>query len=251
MIKIGLTAAFFYPDKSRTVFGPKSLTYAENDMLAWLSQDDCMPFIIPDIKDKQLDNYLDNIDVLVLQGGSDIAPQTYHHEPIANGRWPGDAHRDQYELRVLDRALKKKIPVLGICRGFQLLNVYFGGTLFQDIETEVSNKVAHRDADAYDKISHEIELVDGELLQNIYLGQNEIRVNSVHHQAIKKLGENLVVDALSTPDKIIEAFHYNDMTKHFVIAVQWHPEFSHSLGKQVADPDLLLNYFLSQAEKQK
>ena len=79
--------------------------------------------------------------MLVLQGGTDISPETYKESGIENNRWHGDKYRDEVELRILDIAFELKLPVLGICRGFQLINVYLGGSLYQDLETQIPLKL--------------------------------------------------------------------------------------------------------------
>jgi putative glutamine amidotransferase len=202
-----------------------------------------MPILLPDLPWEELEQYLKEMDGFVFQGGSDVSPKSYNEEMIENGRWPGDYHRDKYELKIMDWAFKNQKPILAICRGFQVANVYFGGTLFQDLKLQTNTPVEHRNAELYDKVFHDVELTKESLLKSIYPG-SKITVNSVHHQGVKTLGKNLVVDATSPEDNLIEAFHYHDMNKNFVLAVQWHPEFSHTLKDTVVDPKPLLDMFL-------
>jgi putative glutamine amidotransferase len=155
----------------------------------------------------------------------------------------------------MDYAFKNKKPVLAICRGFQVLNVFFGGTLYQDLGTEIQTPVKHRDAEIYDCIHHEVELVPMGILTDWYGLKNQntpkIRVNSVHHQGIKKLGRDLVVDAISPDDKLIEAIHYANTSENFMVGVQWHPEFSYTLGSQVSDPKPIYDHFLKAVESKR
>lgn len=248
MIHIGVSACFMYPDKTRLVFGHKTLAYLEQDMARYLSRKGVMPVLIPDLPQEELTEFLDEMDGLVFQGGSDIAPSTYQESPIENGRWPGDPFRDQYELKIMDYAFKKQKPIYAICRGFQLANVYFGGTLFQDIKTCTATTLEHRNADLYDHVYHDITCTENSLLKEIY-GKDTLSVNSVHHQGIKSMGKGLVVDALSTLDQLVEAFHYQNMQENYLLAVQWHPEFSHTIKDKVADPAPLYDHFLNAVTK--
>jgi putative glutamine amidotransferase len=241
MIRIGVSACFLYPDPARTVFGHKTLVYLEHEMSRFLSGKESMPILIPDLPREELVPFLSAMDGFVFQGGADIAPSSYGETPIENGRWPGDPRRDAYELAILDWAVKNQKPVLGICRGFQLLNVYFGGTLHQDLALQTGTPVEHRNAEKYDHIFHEVECVEGGLLHDIY-GRNKLVVNSVHHQGVKTLGRDLKVDARSVPDQLVEAFHHAGPVP--ILGVQWHPEFSHTLKGVVADPKPLLDHFL-------
>lgn len=241
MIKIGISSCFMYPNKDRTVFGPKMLNYLENDMARYLSKEGVLPVLIPDVEDKFLAPILKEIDGFVFQGGSDLAPETYGEEPI--GKWKGDPYRDQYELKIIDFAIKNQKPVFGICRGFQLMNTYFGGTLYQDIATQKPKLNSHRSADLYDNIKHSIHFVENAYLAKVYKGVKDPHVNTVHHQAIKDLGNNLEVYATSE-DNLIEAFGYTEEPTGKVFGVQWHPEFSHTLSDEVIDADKLYNAFL-------
>lgn len=247
MIKLGVTSCFMYPDPNRAVFGHKTLTYFEHDMSRFLSRPGVMPILLPDVPWAQLEQYLSEMDGFVFQGGADISPLNYKEDPIENGRWPGDYHRDQYELKIMDWAFKNKKPILAICRGFQLVNVYFGGSLYQDLKLQTQTSVEHRNAELYDKIFHPVECTPDSLLEKIYQ-QKILTVNSVHHQGIKLLGSGLVVDALSKEDNLIEAIHYKEMDEHFILAVQWHPEFSHTIKDKVINPEPLINYFLKRLE---
>ena len=167
MLKIGVTACFFYPDPSRAVFGHKTITYLERDMSRYLSRPGVLPVLIPDLaSETDLKEILDQMDGFVIQGGSDMAPESYGEKPI--GRWLGDRHRDEYELKIMDYAIRQGKPVYGICRGFQVMNVYFGGTLFQDTVTQRSGTPEHRDADLYDQMNHPVELIEGTLFHRLY-----------------------------------------------------------------------------------
>lgn len=243
MKKIGVTSCFMYPDSTRTFFPVKTLTYFEKDMSLFLSKKGVMPILLPDLPWEELEQYLLEMDGFVFQGGSDVSPKSYNEEMIENGRWPGDYHRDQYELKIMDWAFKHQKPILAICRGFQVANVYFGGTLYQDLKLQTHTQVEHRNAELYDKIFHQVTLTKESFLHSFYKNET-ITVNSVHHQGIKTLGKHLVIDAICPHDQLIEAFHYQDMQKHFVLAVQWHPEFSHTLKETVVDPAPLLETFL-------
>ncbi|MEY2988093.1 MAG: hypothetical protein RJB13_1614 [Pseudomonadota bacterium] len=248
MLKIGLSACFFYPDPERVVFGHKSLSYVENDMASFVAQEGVMPVLIPDLPMTRLEPLLSELDGLILQGGADLCPESYGEPFLNKERWPGDKYRDAYELRLVDYFFKKHRPILGICRGFQLLNVYFGGTLCQDIATELNTTLEHRNALTYDRIHHSVLLSDSGWLSGLY-GKERVEVNSVHHQAIKKLGKDLCVDALSESDGIIEAFTHSAHEEHFVAGVQWHPEFSATLAGVVASPDPIIRSFLNAAKK--
>ncbi|MEO1012007.1 MAG: gamma-glutamyl-gamma-aminobutyrate hydrolase family protein [Bacteroidota bacterium] len=241
MIKIGISACFLYPDKNRVVFGPKSLTYIENDMARYLTQKGVLPILIPDVETELLQDILAQMDGFVFQGGNDLASETYGEKPI--GKWKGDRYRDQYELRIMDYAIQNGKPVLGICRGLQLMNVYFGGSLYQDTVTQNPDAMAHRSAELYDTIRHPITFKKDSFLDRLYVDEKAPHVNTVHHQTIKELGENLEVYA-TAPDGIIEAIGYTKEPEGKVMAVQWHPEFFHTLKDELIDANKVYDAFL-------
>ncbi|WP_281613845.1 gamma-glutamyl-gamma-aminobutyrate hydrolase family protein [Flammeovirga sp. SubArs3] len=242
MIKIGITPCFFYPDMSRSTFGPKSLTYVENNMMEYVAQEGVLPIVIPDIDKKLLNKVLDKLDGVILHGGSDVAPETYGEQPI--GPWLGDAYRDQFELYVIDYMIKKGKSIFGICRGFQLLNIYYGGSLYQDTITQREGVKEHRSAEKYDTIYHPINILENNFLKEIYPSEKQQFVNTVHHQSIKKLGDGLQIWATSD-DGIIEAFGDPNKPKGKVMGVQWHPEFSKTLGDKIINPQPLYKAFLT------
>ncbi len=159
---------------------------------------------------------LEKCDGLVLTGGVDVAPELY-------GDWPDetvhvDSERDGAEYRMIELALKKEIPVLGICRGLQILNVFFGGTLIIDLEKfcKRNHKAVSDDKDRF----HGIKLVEDSNLK-IFIKLETGTVNSSHHQAADRIGNGLKV-AARADDGTVEAIESNNGTKIF--AVQWHPE---------------------------
>jgi len=163
---------------------------------------------------------MNKIDGLILSGGPDIHP--IHFGKIQDTSLCSiDLHRDSLELALIDIAYRKKIPILGICRGLQILNVYNGGSLFTDIPTQLpQNKVVHQVKDG--DINHKVRLDTNSIIYSI-INSNEIIVNSNHHQSIDRLSTHFVATAYAD-DGIIEAIESKNINKHFVIAVQWHPE---------------------------
>lgn len=254
-IKIGVSAYFIYPDPKRPFFGYKMAACLENDLARYLARPGMMPILIPDLEPDRLHELLQDMDGFVLQGGADIAPQTYGHNPLNLDMWPGDPLRDHHELKILEFAVANDKPVLGICRGCQIINVYFGGTLYQDLRTELGDKALHRDPDLYDKVHHGIAFEPNGLLAQLYAGELQKnttpRVNSVHHQGIRELGKELKVEAVCPDDRLVEAISYKDLRHKFILGVQWHPEFSHTLKEQIVPPEPLYNYFIDEIKKRK
>src|SRR5690606_36932478 len=251
MLKIGISACFMYPDPTRIVFGKKTLNYLENDMARYIARQGVLPVLLPDLQEDVVMELVEEIDGFTFRGGNDLAPQSYGEEPILAGRWMGDAYRDQYELKIMDYAVKAGKPVFGICRGLQLMNVYFGGSLYQDIATQKEDAILHRDAEQYDHLLHAISLTEGKLLDSLYGKDSPMKVNSVHHQAIKDRGKELEVLVVCPEDGIIEAIGYTGAEEGKVMAVQWHPEFSDSLSEQLLDKQRLLDVFLNHVKEAK
>lgn len=218
-------------------------------MAHYLAKEDVLPVLIPGLRDRELEQFLSHMDGFVLQGGSDLCPETYGEDFLNKEKWPGDRERDIYELKIANYAFKNSKPILGICRGAQLLNVYFGGTLYQDLQTERQNTRIHKDAAKYDTHYHAIEFNRDTIFSRIYANETNPHVCSVHHQGIKRLGNGLVVEAICTEDKLIEAFTYQNMNQHFVMGVQWHPEFTHTLMQKLIPADPIYHYFLDAIKK--
>lgn len=183
-------------------------------------------------------DYVAELDGLVLQGGADVSPESYRQQPI-HPDWAGDRVRDRYEIELLWEFVFQGKPVLGICRGAQLINVAFGGTLIQDIASQVPDAIAHHDQDAYDEHAHEISIEPSSSLARLYPGIGRARVSSIHHQAIGDLGNGLAAEARSVPDGLVEAVRWTGSS--FVLGLQWHPEFhgrrARSAGPAPANAD--------------
>ncbi len=248
-VKVGISACFFHADPDRPVFTGKTLQYLEQSVAHWVMSTGALAVMIPSpVGDTQkgdasLDDYAAWLDALVLEGGSDVWPGSYGEEPL-DERWHGDRVRDDYERALLAAFAARGKPVLGICRGLQLMNVAHGGTLFQDIETQRPGAVRHRDAIAYDRNLHPLDFVAGTRLAEIFEGTPNTVVSSVHHQAIKDLAPGFVVEARCPVDGMIEAIRKPG--RNFMAAVQWHPEF-HRHGEGTLDDRPLLEDFLAAA----
>lgn len=179
-----------------------------------------VPVVIPVVEDLTLvAEQMQGIKGLLLSGGHDVSPQFYGEEP-AQTLQGVNQKRDQHERELIRYAHQTGQPLLGICRGLQLLNVTFGGTLYQDIDSLSPNILQHMQKSYPYCPSHQVELVKGTLLQKLF-EQDELAVNSYHHQAIKKVAPDFLVNARSK-DGMIEGIEKKG--EGFVVAVQWHPE---------------------------
>ena len=230
---IGISARIHHPVGPVLDLGgvyTKTLHYLEQSVAHWVLAKDVLAVMIPAIEsdglirrgDMSLSSYAEHLDGLVLQGGADIAPESYGETPLTP-EWAGDRIRDRYEIDLFNAFVAAGKPVIGICRGCQLINVALGGTLFQDIPTQVAEAMSHRDVDLYERALHDVNLIQGTRLAQMYPGVKQAKINSIHHQAVKDLGRELVVEALGVPDGIVEAIRWRGPS--YVFGMQWHPEF--------------------------
>lgn len=166
----------------------------------------CPVFIPPT---SHINKYAETINGLIIPGGADLDPHYYKEKSLPTVK-PVPKKRSDFEVALLQGIIKRRKPVIGICYGMQLMNVAFGGTLYQDINSQLSVEINHK------KGYHKIVIAE-----NTFLRKGRFSVNSTHHQAIKRLGKGLKAFAFST-DNIVEAFYHE--TLPYVVGVQWHPE---------------------------
>ncbi|GHC97057.1 hypothetical protein GCM10007320_51520 [Pseudorhodoferax aquiterrae] len=247
-LKIGLSACFSHADPARSLFTGKTLQYVEQSIAHWLMSTGAMVVMVPcptgstQRGDVTYEHYAQWLDGLVMHGGADVWPGSYGEEPL-HENWAGDRIRDEYDKALVAAFEAVGKPIFGVCRGLQLLNVAFGGTLYQDINTQVPDSFVHRDAVTYDLNYHSVNILQGSRLSRLYPGVERVRVNSIHHQAIKRLADAFEAEAFSVSDGIIEAIRRKDPAKSYVAAVQWHPEF-HQPGSDTIDDAAMLKDFL-------
>ena len=179
-----------------------------------------MPVILPVTEDHDLvAEYVRVLDGLLLTGGDDVPPEAYGESPLEQTKTLSP-RRHRFEKALVEAWLRTRKPILGICRGCQQVNVVCGGTLVQDIPTQVGTSVIHRDPKGGGDAAHRVAIEPGTTLRSL-LSSASVQVNSNHHQAVKDVGNNLRVTARS-PDGLIEALEFTD--GRFGLLVQWHPE---------------------------
>jgi putative glutamine amidotransferase len=182
-----------------------------------------LPLMIP--PDPELvadpDQVLERIDALILAGGVDIDPAIYGAEPHQETETGTPRERDDTEIALVRRALELDLPVLGICRGMQVLNVALGGTLLQHVPDLVGHSQHRRTPGTFADSDHEVRLAPGSLVA-LAAGEELHSTKSHHHQAVQEIGQGLEVTGWSAFDELPEAIEAPD--RRFALGVQWHPE---------------------------
>lgn len=230
---------------SKNPIGPRnrSLHCLEPSLAYRLFDLGAVPVMVPTF-DKDQDNerfdraisaYVEQVDGLILQGGVDISPILFGESPRA-GSHETDLMRDLFELELFRRFYRRGKPILGICRGCQLINIALGGTLCLDIVEDIGGTVSHRNQHEDENNFHEIEFLPDGVLRRLYGSRQRGLVNSIHHQAIKKLGAELAVEA-SSPDGVVEAI--SGTAGSYLVGVQWHPEFMSEPHEQFVEAEPL------------
>lgn len=254
-LRIGITARLLHDPPPGMGLPQKRLQFLESSMAHWIMEHRAIALMVPfvDEDSARLSNrapigeIVDLLDGLVLQGGIDICPETYG-DTLRNPAWVGDAIRDRYELALLGAFIEARKPVLGVCRGAQLINVHFGGTLVQDIPTLWPGAIRHQDTGHYDRLMHEVGFEPGSSLASLYGNATPHCVTSIHHQCVDRLGAGLRVEARCPDDRVIEAIRHEGAG--FVLGVQWHPEFHLSPDEAtqgLLDSGPMMNAFLHAA----
>jgi putative glutamine amidotransferase len=179
-----------------------------------------LPLVLAPGRPEDAADLLDHVSALVLTGGADIDPSLYgeSRRPEVKAVF---RERDQFEIALCREALRRDLPLLAICRGHQVLNVATGGTLIQDIPSQVGGALNHDPDTERWQPAHDVRILPGTRLREI-LGRDRIAVNSIHHQSIKTPGRGLVVSASAVGDDVIEGIEAPG--RRFVLGVQWHPE---------------------------
>jgi putative glutamine amidotransferase len=187
----------------------------------WLNENDIDHVVLDYDKPEEGFKDFENCSGLILTGGADIYPEVYCDWDTSESKGSYLPHRDGFDLKLLRMAIEEKKPVLGICRGLQLINIYFRGSLIFDLE-EIRGVNHKRVSDTEDRI-HDVKIFNGTILHDI-IKREELQVNSSHHQSADRIGEGLIISAKST-DGVVEGLEYEVKDgKNFLIAVQWHPE---------------------------
>jgi putative glutamine amidotransferase len=190
------------------------------DYLRSVEQAGGVPLLLPPVSPGDAAHLLERLDGVLLSGGGDVDPVLYGKKPHPRlGRV--DRRRDDFELALARAALERDLPILAICRGQQLLNVATGGTLLQDIPSDLVGASEHDAPGGRRRRSHVVELLPHTRLRAI-LGRDTVAVNSFHHQAVDRLGRGLAAAGRCPEDGVVEALEAGD--RRFVVAVQWHPE---------------------------
>lgn len=190
------------------------------DYIQAISEAGGVPLLIPVGAEKDLEQVCNVLDGLLLSGGYDVDPLTFGEEPHAKLGDVTEA-RDTQEFALIKQMIALEKPILGICRGEQILNIALGGTLYQDIAAQFEGEaIQHSQKAKRSYQSHYVSIVEGTILASI-VGTEKVKVNSFHHQAVRNVGNSLIAAGKSS-DGLIEAIEGTG--KSFVLGVQWHPE---------------------------
>jgi putative glutamine amidotransferase len=233
-------------------FRGRTLQYLDPAVAAWVMRGNAVAVMIPSTTEEELEpdapgsarQFATRLDGLVLQGGADIHPGCYGQAVEHSG--VTDEVRDRFELSLLRAFVAAGKPVLGVCRGMQLINVLYGGTLHQDLQQAGVTRASHVLPGTWDGHHHELLLEPGGWLGGLHPGLDGARVNSIHHQGVDRLGEGLVVEARAA-DGVVEAIRH--VGEPFVVGLQWHPEFHGAQAPGLLSPDPVMSAFLDAARR--
>ena len=219
---IGISASMIFEEKDELFLGDKYSCVAHSYVDA-IYKSGGIPVVLPILKDiSAIREQVKLLDGIVLSGGRDVDPHFYGEEPLEKLQaiFP---ERDVHELALIKFAVELNKPILGVCRGQQILNVAFGGNLYQDISYMPGEHIKHNQIGSPYQPTHSIKIDKKSTLFKMADKLEVERVNSFHHQAIKKLADDFKVIA-TAPDGVIEAIEYSGKEDLFIMAVQFHPE---------------------------
>lgn len=197
-----------------------------------------IPIVIPP-QSGNIDQLLDIVDGLLLSGGGDINPERYGDDEVHEKTYGVHEGRDALEIELARKAIERDIPTLCICRGIQILNVALGGTLYQDVAGQFSPDLTHRQHDLgipKDQPGHSVTVAKDSLLADTY-GTETVQVNSFHHQSLRDVAQELIVNA-TAPDGTIEGVEHPNKT--WILGVQWHPEMMFQTHNEHLKPFTML-----------
>ncbi len=216
--KIGISGSLLIDEGG--MFPGYERAYVNNDYIQSVAMCKAVPYIVPIVNDDEIiKEQILNMDALILSGGHDVNPLNWGEEP--NQKLGGILpKRDTFDFKLLKFALEMKKPILGICRGEQVINVYGGGSLYQDLSLIEGCYIKHNQQHLSNVATHTAIIKEGTKLYKI-LGEKEIHINSFHHLAINKIADGYIVSAVSK-DGVVEAIEKEG--EDFVIGIQWHPE---------------------------
>lgn len=217
--RIGMTVNYIGPEEAKCPSSTGSF-YLNRSYVEAIQRAGGIPVPLLYLEDQDLDVLLDSLDGLCLTGGKDIDPSHFGEEPHPTAERISPA-RTRSEIHLAQQAVERDIPMLGICLGHQTINVALGGDMYQDLPSQFPGTMPHKNTEADRGVkTHEIRLLPGTRLREI-LGSDRLQVNSVHHQAVRRVADGLVVSA-EAPDGVVEGLERPGSS--FLVCVQWHPE---------------------------
>ncbi|KAF1305132.1 gamma-glutamyl-gamma-aminobutyrate hydrolase family protein [Enterococcus saccharolyticus] len=212
------------------------LSYTAKNFVEGIQQAGGLPLLLPIGDPEDAKDYINQVDKLFLGGGHDVSPQFYHQAPSSYLEATNEA-RDRFELALIKEAVAQGKPIFGVCRGMQLLNVAFDGTLYQDLSAYPNETLPHVQHESMAKVSHEVTIEKNSHLGNFL--PEHYQVNSFHHQTIDRVATPFKVIARAT-DGVIEAIESQGLAST-ILAVQWHPELTRAV---IAREQQIFDYFV-------
>jgi putative glutamine amidotransferase len=224
---IGITCSMRKEDKKREFPTAYAFEYLNRPYSKAVEKAGGLPMLLPNLENlKLIENILSLTNGLLVSGGGDVSPKLYNQEAKAK-LIPPIPERDEFEIGLIQKAEKKKLPILGICRGMQVINVAFGGSLYQDFKLNPVYSDHRRRGNLYLR-KHEIRIEKNSLLYLI-IRKNRLTVNTSHHQMIDLLSPEFEISAISVKDGVVEAIEHKAKP---ILGLQWHPEVMRDLSSR-------------------